>query len=64
MLYRSIKLSDPVGAIIPVEGSDKLLAAVGRKLCLVDRQTGITVLKLTFLHHHNVPHLHACISAS
>ena len=39
--YRSIKLSDAVGAVIPVEGSDNLLAAVGRKLCLVTRETGI-----------------------
>ena len=41
MAFRSIKLSEQVGAVIPVEGSDNLLAAVGRKLCLVTRETGI-----------------------
>ena len=33
-------MPDKVGAVIPVEGSDKLVALVGTKICLVDRETG------------------------
>ena len=29
-----------VGAVISVEGSNKLVALVGRKICLVDKETG------------------------
>lgn len=39
--YRSVKMPGRVGAVIPVEGSDNLLAGIERKLCLVDRKTGI-----------------------
>ena len=34
-------MPDMVGAVVPVEGSDKLVVLVGRKICLVDRETGL-----------------------
>ena len=34
-------MPDTVGAVVPVEGSDKLLVLVGMKICLVDRETGV-----------------------
>ena len=37
---RSVNLPGTVGAAIPVEGSDKLLAFVGRRICIVDREKG------------------------
>ncbi|XP_064383141.1 regucalcin-like [Halichondria panicea] len=43
---RSIKLLDTVGAVIPIQGSTNLLAAVGRKLCIVDRETGAVIEEL------------------
>ncbi len=48
-LCRSIKLLDTVGAVIPIQGSTNLLAAVGRKLCIVDRETGMFLDWLTDL---------------
>lgn len=38
--HRVLNMPDKVGAVIPVEGSDKLVALVGTKICLVDRETG------------------------
>lgn len=34
-------MADKVGAVIPVQDSDKLLVLVGRKVCIVDRETGV-----------------------
>ena len=34
-------MPDMVGAVIPVEESNKLVVLVGRKICLVDRKTGV-----------------------
>ena len=40
-LHRSIKLPERVGAVIPLEGSTNILAATGKKLCILDRETGM-----------------------
>ena len=37
---REVKLPSTVGAVVPVEGSDNLIVLVGRKVCLVNRDTG------------------------
>ncbi len=37
---REIRLPGTVGAVVPVEGSKDLVALVGRKVCLVNRETG------------------------
>ena len=38
---RSIQLEDKVGAAIPCEDDDsKLIAVIGRSICLVDRESG------------------------
>lgn len=34
-------MPDMVGAVVPVEGSDKLAVLVGLKILLVDRETGV-----------------------
>ena len=34
-------MPDTVSAVVPVEGSpNKVMALIGRKICLVDRETG------------------------
>ena len=39
---RSIQLEDKVGAAIPCEDDDsKLVAVIGRSICLVDRESGL-----------------------
>lgn len=39
--HRSISLPENVGSAIPMEGSaSQMVALVGRKVCIVDRQTG------------------------
>lgn len=39
---RQLKMPDRVGAAIPVKDSEcKLVALIGRKICLVDRETGM-----------------------
>ena len=39
---RSIQLEDKVGAAIPCEDDDsKLIAVIGRSICLVDRESGL-----------------------
>ena len=47
-------MPDMVGAVIPVEGSDKLLVLIGTKICLVDRETGVWQ-GLSVLHGCAVP---------
>lgn len=43
--HRSLQLSDRVGAVIPCENDDsKLIAVIGRKICFVNRITGIVQL--------------------
>ena len=37
---REIHLPGTVGAVVPVEGSKDVIALVGRKVCLVNRETG------------------------
>ena len=38
---RSLKMDDTVSAVIPVAGdSEKLVALIGRRICLVHRETG------------------------
>ena len=37
---RSVKLPEKAGVFIPVEDSTDVLAAIGRRLCIVDRETG------------------------
>nr|CAR31337.1 luciferin-regenerating enzyme [Suberites domuncula] len=43
---RSMQLPEKVGFVIPVEGSSNLLAGIGTKLCLVNRETGDIVEEL------------------
>ena len=37
---RVVQCCDTLGAAIGVEGSSKVLAMLGRKICLIDRNTG------------------------
>ena len=40
-LFRKLKMPDTVSVVVPVEGSpNKVMALIGRKICLVDRETG------------------------
>ena len=40
-LLRSVLLPGPVSAAIPVEGrGDKIVVTVGKRICLMERQTG------------------------
>ena len=40
-------MPDSVSAVVPVEGSpNKVMALIGRKICLVDRETGAQQLSL------------------
>lgn len=40
VFVREIHLPGTVGAVVPVEGSKDVIALVGRKVCLVNRETG------------------------
>ncbi len=37
---RSVELPDIVGAAIPIAKSDRLVALVGKKICIVERESG------------------------
>ena len=37
-------MGDTVGAVIPLENNEKLVAVVGRRICLVDRETGSSII--------------------
>ena len=43
---RSIQLKDKVGTAIPCEDDDsKLIAVIGRNICLVDRESGVAMMR-------------------
>ena len=51
ILYRSLKFSDVVTAVLPVANSkNQLVALINKKICLVDRDNGIIV-------HNHVPNV-------